>query len=389
MGRCPLFFTRSPIENQLMIRTRSLAAPGLAASGLLAGLLFAAALPAQQPSRLSLVDPLVGTTNGGNTTPGAQGALRLRLLRSGHHYRQQLHQTAITPQPRSPASPARTRAAPGGEGKYGNFRTTPTVGTLSPPQLALRPGPTSAPRPAYYAVTLITPAPPSTPTQQVRTELTASRLVAYSRYTFPAHTQANILLDVSSRIRLKGGRSGRPQRVHGRHQRRPSPSPTLATPPASSPSRAAGTPPPYTLYFAAELSRPATSMGTWDEHRTYPNRLHAEGIDQTPHSPESYRNQLGAYFTFASADAPHHDAPCRLLPQHRKGPPEPRCRVPPHLRRRPRPGPSSSGPKRSPGSTSPAARPTSAASFIQPLYRSHIMPHDLTGRERLVARRAA
>jgi predicted alpha-1,2-mannosidase len=284
-----------------MIRTRSLASPGLAAPGLLAGLLFAAALPAQQPSRLSLVDPLVGTTNGGNTTPGAQ--VPFGFISFGPDTTTDSNFTnGYNPAAEITGFSCTHESGTGGEGKYGNFRTTPTVGTLSPRNL-LYAWTDERATPGYYAVTLTTPTPPGTPIQQVRTELTASRLVAYSRYTFPAHKQANILLDVSSRIRLKGGRSGVPSE---------SMAATAGAITLTDARHATGfitiaggwNPAPYTLYFAAELSRPATSMGTWDEHRVYPNRLHAEGIDQTPRTPESYRNQLGAYFTFASADAP-------------------------------------------------------------------------------------
>jgi predicted alpha-1,2-mannosidase len=244
-------------------------------------------------SPLALVDPLVGTQNGGNTTPGAQ--VPFGFISFGPDTTSDSGFTnGYDPAAEIIGFSCTHESGTGGESKYGNFRTTPTVGQLSPRNL-LFPWTGEHAEPGYYAVTL------GQPGQQIRSELTATRLVAISRYTFPAHAQANLLLDVGSRIRLKGGRSGVPS------------VPMAATGGAvtlTDARHAEGfitmsggwNPTPYTLYFAAELNRDATAVGTWDEHRLYPNRLHAEGIDQTPHTPESYRNQLGAYFTFASSD---------------------------------------------------------------------------------------
>jgi predicted alpha-1,2-mannosidase len=50
-----------------------------------------------------------------------------------------------------------------------------------------------------------------------------------------------------------------------------------------------------------ELSRDASESGTFDKDRAYPGRTHASGVDQTPKTMESYRNQLGAYFSFDTA----------------------------------------------------------------------------------------
>jgi predicted alpha-1,2-mannosidase len=263
---------------------------------LLCLMLSPACLQAQTaPAPMALVDPLVGTQNGGNTTPGAQ--VPFGFISFGPDMTSDSGFTSgYDPGAQIIGLSCTHESGTGGESKYGNFRTTPTVGNLSPRNL-LFPWKGERAEPGYYAVTL------GQPGQEVRSELTATRLVAASRYTFPVHAQANLLLDVSSRIRLKGGRSGVPSL------------PMAATGGAvtlTDARHAEGfitmsggwNPEPYTLYFAAELSRDATAVGTWDEHRLYPNRLHAEGIDQTPRTPESYRNQLGAYFTFAASDNP-------------------------------------------------------------------------------------
>ena len=244
---------------------------------------------------LELVDPLVGTQNGGNTTPGAQ--VPFGFISFGPDTTSDSGFTSgYDPAAQIVGFSCTHESGTGGESKYGNFRTTPTVGSLSARNLLFAWTDEHA-EPGYYAVTL------GQPGQQIRTELSATRLVAVSRYTFPAHAQANLLLDVSSRIRLKGGRSGVPS------------VPMAATGGAvtlTDTRHAEGfvtmsggwNPTPYTLYFAVEFSRNATAVGTWDEHRLYPNRLHAEGIDQTQRTPESYRNQLGAYFSFAASNNP-------------------------------------------------------------------------------------
>jgi putative alpha-1,2-mannosidase len=165
-------------------------------------------------SPLALVDPLVGTLNGGNTTPGAQVPFGFISLgpdttsdsgfTSGYDPAAQMIGFSCTHE-----------SGTGGESKYGNFRTTPTVGELSPRNL-LYPWKDEHAEPGYYAVTL------GQAGRQVRSELTATRMVAISRYTFPAHAQANLLLEVSSRIRRWHGHIDRctPRRRLHHHVRR-------------------------------------------------------------------------------------------------------------------------------------------------------------------------
>lgn len=250
-------------------------------------------MPAQRPA-LSDVDPLVGSLNGGNTTPGAQvpfgfisfgpdtASTDFKGFTNGYNPAADMTGFSYTHE-----------SGTGGESKYGNFRVTPTVGTASPRNLIF-PWRDEKAEPGYYAVTIGRPA------QQVRTELTATRLVGYSRYTFPANSRANLLLDVSSRIRMRGGNSAVPS------------TPQSATDGAvtiTDPRHAEGfiritggwNPNPYTLYFATEFTRDAVESGTWDQDRIYPGRVQASGVDQTPRTMESYRNQLGAYFTFETA----------------------------------------------------------------------------------------
>jgi predicted alpha-1,2-mannosidase len=244
-----------------------------------------------QTSRLASVDPLIGSLNGGNTTPGAQVPFGFvsfgpdtTLADFGNFT------NGYNPAGNLIGFSYTHESGTGGDAKYGNFRVTPTVGAVSPRNLQF-PWSAEIAQPGYYAVTL------GRPGHEVRSELTATRLVGYSRYTFPAGTKANLLLDISSRIRMSAGEdsvSSTPQRATG--------GAVTLTDPTHVEGFIAMTggwnPAPYKLYFAAQLSRPAAESGTWDQAQAYPGRKHAEGIDQTPKTMHSYLNQLGAYFTF-------------------------------------------------------------------------------------------
>src|SRR5437868_3671009 len=147
-----------------------------------------------QRSALDYVDPLVGSLNGGNTTPGAQvpfgfisfGPDTARSdfggFTNGYNPNGEMIGFSYTHE-----------SGTGGESKYGNFRVTPTVspqrskiagnpdvGPVSPRNL-IYPWKEEQAKPGYYAATV------GREGQQVRTELTATRLVGYSRFTFPAN----------------------------------------------------------------------------------------------------------------------------------------------------------------------------------------------------------
>src|SRR5580698_5490327 len=107
-------------------------------------------LSAQQ-SRLERVDPLVGTLNGGNTTPGAQvpfgfisfgpdTAANDRGFTNGYNPNAEIIGFSYTHE-----------SGTGGESKYGNFRVTPTVGELSPRNLTF-PWKQEKAEPGYYSV---------------------------------------------------------------------------------------------------------------------------------------------------------------------------------------------------------------------------------------------
>ena len=222
------------------------------------------------------VDPFVGADRDGNTVPGAKvpfgfanpspdtvPATQFRFDTSGYQSDQPIvgfSQTHVS--------------GTGGEGKYGNFRITPSVGPV-------KAGPGASAKahevasPGYYSVHLTQP--------DVRVELTATRLVAVHRYTFPAVRQANLLIDTGSVIVTGGGEGRRQRPIHTRTK-------------IVAPDRIEGSadilggwnPSPYTLHFVAQFSRPATAFGTWRDSSTRPGTTAITGE----------QGGAGAYLTF-------------------------------------------------------------------------------------------
>src|SRR5438094_166047 len=142
-------------------------------------LLLAQAVPAffQTANRQPLIayaDPFVGTENGGNIAPGAQIPFGF------------VHVSPDTVNPTTAGyNPyenilgfSQTHVSgTGGASKYGNFLTTPLVGKLRVNSLG-SPKAEEAASPGYYTVRLTR--------SNVKAELTATRLVAMHRYTYPA-----------------------------------------------------------------------------------------------------------------------------------------------------------------------------------------------------------
>jgi predicted alpha-1,2-mannosidase len=211
---------------------------------------------------VSYVDPFIGVDNGGNTVPGAAVPFgfanpspdTLRHETSGYDSAQPIigfSQTHVS--------------GTGGGSKYGNFRITPQVGDINLEDIT-SPKAMERASPGYYTVTLTRP--------QVQVELTATRLVALHRYTFPATNQARLLLDVSSLV-IAGGEA----RQH-----------TLeCSARITGPNRIEGTgkfaggwnPTPYTLHFAAEFDRPFKAHGTWRGKAIEPNETSVTGEKQS------------------------------------------------------------------------------------------------------------
>ena len=85
----------------------------------------------------------------------------------------------------------------GGASKYGNFLTTPLAGKLRISDIA-SPKTEEAALPGYYTVRLTR--------SNVKAELTATRLVAMHRYTYPASKLSQVLIDASSVVQPETGK---------------------------------------------------------------------------------------------------------------------------------------------------------------------------------------
>jgi predicted alpha-1,2-mannosidase len=231
---------------------------------------------AAEPRLTQLVDPFVGADAGGNTVPGAAvpfGFVELspdttNADTSGYASAGQVIGFSAT-----------HVSGTGGDSKYGNFRVTPTAGPLRVGHLRFAKSDESA-SPGYYAVTL------GGDCGRIRCELTATRLSGVERFTFPAGADGNVILDVSSRVKLaQRATHAEVNVVDDTHI-------------SGAASFTGGwNPGAYTLYFFAVFNRPMKSRGTWTADLgstlTVPGQRHQVG-DQT----HDYANQAGAYAVF-------------------------------------------------------------------------------------------
>ncbi|HYJ45153.1 MAG TPA: GH92 family glycosyl hydrolase [Pyrinomonadaceae bacterium] len=207
---------------------------------------------------VSSVDPFIGVDGGGNTVPGAAVPFgfanpspdTLRHETSGYDSAQPIigfSQTHVS--------------GTGGGSKYGNFRITPQVGDINLEDLT-SPKAMERASPGYYTVMLTRP--------RVRVELTATRLVALHRYTFPASARSHLLLDLCSVV-IAGGEA----RQH----------PLRCSAHLTGPHGIEGNgefaggwnPSPYTLHFAAEFDRPFQTHGAWRGKTVEPNATSVNG----------------------------------------------------------------------------------------------------------------
>ncbi len=223
-------------------------------------------------------DPFVGTENGGNIVPGAQIPFGF------------VHVSPDTEKPTTAGyNPyenilgfSQTHVSgTGGASKYGNFLTTPLVGKLRINNLG-SPKLEETASPGYYTVRLTR--------SNVKAEVTATRLVAMHRYTYPASKLSHVLIDVSSVVQPETGdnasKNPHPVDCHVR---------------VVAPNRIEGSgnfiggwnQSPYTIHFSAEFDRPFTAFGTWRDGRIEAGTAAAAN-----------EGKVGAYATFNTTIKP-------------------------------------------------------------------------------------
>ena len=247
-------------------------------------MLVALAVPlAAQPqsSALELANPFFGVDGGGNTVPGASVPFGFVSLSpdttdgstSGYGSNGLVIGFSAT-----------HVSGTGGAGKYGNFRVTPATGADAWGNLAFLKSQEEA-NPGYYAVTI------GHPGKEIRAELTAGRLAALERFTFPATSEARIILDVSSTIPLGGGgprcSGGSVTTIDSRH---------IAG--SMTCEGGWGKQAPYTLHLYAEFDRPAAEVGRWTSRRGGFVRVPGAGTSEGGDTRAGLDNRLGAYASF-------------------------------------------------------------------------------------------
>lgn len=270
---------------------------------LILGLVWAFGAQAQvSPKGLSArVDPFVGVdgggVTGGNTVPGAGVPFGFVSLSpdttnadtNGYDSKSPIMGFSYT-----------HVSGTGGSAKYGNFRVTPTTGALRVNHLHFAKINEIA-SPGYYAVGL-----GNTDAERVGVELTASRRVGFQRLTYPQGTDGNLLFDVSSVVAMRGrGQRVRMAQVELIDDHTLSGSVTV---------EGGWNPAPYTLYFHAVTDRPAKAFGAWKARQgsfeTIPGKGVTSGGVQTKSfanrqglmieydTEREFSNRLGAYLTF-------------------------------------------------------------------------------------------
>lgn len=254
----------------------------------------------------------------------------------------------------------------GGNSKYGNFRITPTLGPVDPRNLVFR-REDEAGSPGYYRTDL-----EAAFGQTISVELSASRMAGIAKITFPRHEQANLILDATSAVQLMGSgpraTSAETWFIDAR---------TFA---GRASFEGGWNEAPLTLYFHAQLDRTPSAYGTWTatrgalELRSGPE-LRRGGDQSVDHS-----NRLGAYATFdarrdpvvrvrigvsfTSAEQARQNLE-RELPEFDLAAGQARAE---------QAWSQVLGKIRVEGGTSDERR-----NFYSGLYRSHVMPHDVSG----------
>jgi predicted alpha-1,2-mannosidase len=245
-------------------------------------LLVAAQLSAQERSSpVRLANPFVGADGGGNTVPGVSVPFGFVSLSpdTSHGSTSGYDSNGLIL-----GFSATHVSGTGGAGKYGNFRVTPAIADDAWGNLAF-PKADEVASPGYYAVTV------GAPGQRIRAELTASRLGAFHRYTFPATPEARIVFDASATVPLGGGgprsSGGQVTVIDSRHL-----SGSMGF------EGGWGAPAPYTLYFYTEFDRAAVEAGRWQSRRGGLTRTAGAGTSTGGATRMGLDNRLGVYATF-------------------------------------------------------------------------------------------
>jgi predicted alpha-1,2-mannosidase len=210
-------------------------------------------LGAQQASQ---IDPFIGSDGGGNTFPGA--LLPFGLLKAGPDMGDNDANAGWLPNKPINGFSQTHISGSGGGVKYGNVLIQPTVGAVLPSDHSSA-GKNERATAGYYGVTLSR--------YNIGVEIASARRTAIYRFTYPASSQANLLIDAGHCL------SSYPQQ--NENQSTVSSAVKIVSPTVieGSTSVTGGWNKQltaYTVYFYAESDTPAVSSGTWRNGNLHP-----------------------------------------------------------------------------------------------------------------------
>jgi predicted alpha-1,2-mannosidase len=228
-------------------------------------------LPAQ---RASQIDPFIGSDGGGNTFPGA--TVPFGMLKAGPDMGQNTGNAGwLAGKPINGFSQTHISGT-GGGAKYGNVLIQPTVGPVLPANHS-SPGEHERAAAGYYAVTLTR--------YNIGVEIAAARRAAIYRFTYPAASQANLLIDAGHLLSSYANQNENQSLVSSAVR---VVSPTVMEGSTSVTGGWNQQTTVYTVYFYAESDTPAESSGTWRDGVVHPGSA-AEANQKA--------SRTGAWFT--------------------------------------------------------------------------------------------
>ncbi|MCM5663898.1 GH92 family glycosyl hydrolase [Galbibacter mesophilus] len=244
-------------------------------------MLFAVSLTAQKKNNnkqtnepVDFVDPFIGTEGPGHVFPGASlpfGMVKLGPDCHGHSNSGYISGGLIEGFSHTHVS------GTGGGAKYGNILVKPWVGEMN----FEHKGSTYADEKAsagYYTAFL--------KDQQVKAEVTVTEKAGFHKYTFPKSNKSHLLFDAGHFL-FFGDQWGEAQELVGSEIKIHSNTEVSGYNRVRHGWNFGGA---YTVYFHAEISKPAAEMGTWKNGKLYPNeKIQADTQEKT-----------GAWFTFAT-----------------------------------------------------------------------------------------
>ncbi|HEY4358568.1 MAG TPA: GH92 family glycosyl hydrolase [Acidobacteriaceae bacterium] len=239
---------------------------------LLTGLFF---LGAAQAQHVRFVDPLLGADGGGNTFPGA--TLPFGMLKAGPDTGDNTANAGWTPDQRINGFSQMHVSGTGGGAKYGNVLVQPTVGAIAPGDHGSARADEHASA-GFYSVDLTR--------YHVRVELASARRSAIYRFTYPASTEANLLIDAGHLLSSYANQQ-EDQRLVSSSVRVLSPQEIEGTSTITGGWNFQTS--NYTVYFYARTDTPALSAGTWRDGQLQPGSK-SEAVQQ--------KSDTGAWFRF-------------------------------------------------------------------------------------------